>query len=44
MEMIAPFAEFGNLSSTACYINAIVMTMMSAWLALNLEPPKKQDR
>ncbi len=44
MELITFSGDFGYVSSTACYINAIVMTMMSAWLALNLEPPKKQDR
>jgi len=43
MEMMTLSGDIGHLSSTACYINAIVMTMVSAWLALNLSPPKKQD-
>lgn len=44
MEM---FAQFGysdaaaTASSTAYYVYGMVMLMMSAWLALNLERPEK---
>lgn len=43
MELFAQFGDVGTVSSTACYINGMVMMMVSAWLALNLERPKKQD-
>ena len=43
MEMFIEFGSFSTLSPTACYLNGMVMMLMSAWLALNLERPKKQD-
>jgi len=43
MEMLAQFWDFGNVSPTACYLNGMVMMLVSAWLALNLERPKKDD-
>lgn len=43
MEMFIELGSFSSLSPTAYYLYGMVMTMMSAWLALNLERPKKQD-
>lgn len=42
------FAQFGYsdgaaVSSTAYYVYGMVMLMMSAWLALNLERPEKDN-
>ncbi len=43
METFAQFAYFGSPSPTACYLYGMVMMLVSAWLALNLERPKKKD-
>jgi hypothetical protein len=43
MEMFAQFGYCGNLSPTAYYLYGMVMMLVSAWLALNLKPPEKQD-
>lgn len=43
MEMFIDLGSFSNLSPTACYLDGMVMMLVSAWLALNLERPKKQD-
>jgi hypothetical protein len=43
MEMFFDFGYVNNLSPMACYLNGMVVMIMSAWLALNLERPKKQD-
>jgi len=43
MEVLALNGYFGNLSPTACYLYGMVVMLMSAWLALNLERPEKKD-
>ena len=43
MEMFIDFGSVNTLSPMACYLNGMVMMLVSAWLALNLERPKKQD-
>jgi hypothetical protein len=43
MEMLTEFGYFNSLSPTAYYLYGMVMMLVSAWLALNLERPKKQD-
>ncbi len=44
MEMM--FIDPGSLSTLspmACYLNGMVIMLMSAWLALNLKRPEKRD-
>lgn len=45
MELFAQFgySDAAAVSSTAYYVYGMVMLMMSAWLALNLERPEKEN-
>ncbi len=44
MELFAQFGySTGTVSPTAYYLYGMVMMLVSAWLALNLKRPEKED-
>jgi hypothetical protein len=43
MDMLAQFANMGNLPPTFCYLYGMVMALASACLALNMKRPEKKD-
>jgi len=43
MEMLAQFGNLGNAGPAACSLYGLVMLLVTVWMALNLERPKKED-